>query len=209
MRALNGDSATPTWQAENGISAGGSPVTGLTFAPSRPDHYWAVCDSGAVFSKTDINGSSAWGAPGNANSGVIDLAVNSADENRLYALHDGGLETSSNGGASWSWINGRGSSKLPSRGLKSVFAHPSEPTLIIVGAVGGIFATTNEGRRWTRYDQGLPNAEIKQVFMVNGVLYAATVGRGLWKRIRLMREFSAADITSIRISDLIPPSPDH
>lgn len=202
MRALNGDSLTPTWQAENGIT-GGSAVTGITFAPSRLARYWAICDSGAVFTKNDINGSGRWAASGSANNGVIDLAIGAADENRLYALHDGGLETSPDGGNNWTWINGTGSGMLPGVGLKSVFAHPNEPTLVIVGAVGGIFASTNQGASWARYDHGLPNAEIKQVFMVNGVLHATTVGRGLWKRISVLHHYSAADLIGVRIADLI------
>jgi len=203
MRALDGDSLTPTWRAETGLNSSGSPVTGVTFAPNRPARYWAICDSGAVFSKTDINGSGGWTAAGNASPGVIDLAVSAADENRLYALHDSGVETSPDGGRSWAWMNGSGTTALPTTGLKSVFSHPLEPTLVIVGAVGGIFATIDQGSRWTRYDRGLPNAEIKQVFLAGGVLYATTVGRGLWRRITILRPYSYADLEARHISDIV------
>ena len=182
MRARNGDSTTPTWVAMNGVSVGGQAIVGLAFAPSDPGLCWAISADGKVLRKIDVNTGGGWSLRGSTSGGVIGLAVNSCHTDHIYILRDNGLELSTDGGGSFALINGTGTSSLPSRALKSVFAHPDDPGILIVGAVGGVYLSTDEGATWGRYDWNLPNAEIKQVFMVGDVLYAGTVGRGLWRR---------------------------
>jgi photosystem II stability/assembly factor-like uncharacterized protein len=182
MRALDGDSLTPTWTAEGGVNVSGSTIRGLAFAPSDPGLCWAISESGTVLLKTDVNSNARWRTQGSTTGSVMALAVNSCHTDHLYILRDGGLELSPDGGRTFRAINGSGTSALPNLGLKSVFAHPDDPGILLVGGVGGIYVSTDEGATWDRYDLNLPNAEIKQVFMAGGLLYAGTVGRGLWAR---------------------------
>ena len=189
MRALNGDSLTPTWVASPGIDLAGDPITGLAFVPGGPKiefgplrswrtGIWAASASGKLFGKGDINDDHAWQLRGTSASGggVIDLAVNAEHRGRVYLLRDGGVEMTPNGGQTWLAVNGTGTDALPDKGLKSIFAHPSQGSTLLVGAVGGIYASFDEGQHWQRFDVGLPNAEIKHVFMVGDTLYACTVG---------------------------------
>jgi photosystem II stability/assembly factor-like uncharacterized protein len=182
MRARDGDSATPTWAAESGVNVGTAAVNGLAFAPADPGLVWAISSTGTVLRKIDINTNNRWSVRGSTSDGVIGLAVNSCHTDRIYILRDGSLETSPDGGRTFQTINGAGSTSLPGRGLLSVFAHPDDPGILIVGAVGGIFLSTDEGATWGRYDWNLPNATIRQVFMAGDALYAGTIGRGLWRR---------------------------
>jgi hypothetical protein len=182
MRAKNGDSTTPTWAAESGVNAGGKSINGIAFAPSDGGLVYAVSSEGVVLRKLDINTNAQWRVRGTTTGGVIGLAVNSCHTDHIYILRDGGLELSPDAGTTFVAINGSGASALPSSSLKSVLAHPDDPGILIVGAVGGIYLSSDEGATWGRYDWNLPNAEIKQVFMADGLLYADTVGRGLWRR---------------------------
>ena len=164
------------------IEGDGARQEGIAFAPSTPGLVWAISSAGTVLLKTDINANGPWRIRGSTTGSVMGLAVNSCYTDRLYILRDGGLEMSPDGGATFAAISGSGTTALPSKGLLAVFAHPDDPGILIVGAVGGIFLSMNEGSSWGRYDWNLPNAAIKQVLLVDDLLYADTVGRGLWRR---------------------------
>ena len=53
---------------------------------------------------------------------------------------------------------------------------------VFIGTDRGVFATANDGKHWTRYGTGLPNAPVHDVVVdtVHGRVVIATLGRGVW-----------------------------
>lgn len=210
MRALDGDSDTPTWTEEQGIPQGEA-ITGIAMVPagarlqfgfrrSWQNGIWAVNKRGELFSKSDINDNVTWHRRGiskiSADAMILQtyegkrapvrdvagLAVDAELSGCVYLLRWDGIEMTPDGGSSWSTINGSGTGALPSLGLLSIFAHPTKGSTLIVAAANGMYISLNRGGSWRLFGDGLPSAPISHAFMVGGTLYACSIGRGLWKR---------------------------
>ena len=89
---------------------------------------------------------------------------------------------SQRGGQDWTPIQGTGSNMLPNSEFNSIVASPSSATILYLAADIGVFVSYDEGANWYPFDDGLPNAEILQIFVDGPFLYAVTYGRGLWRR---------------------------
>ena len=79
-----------------------------------------------------------------------------------------------NGGASWTDVSGN----LPDGPMDDVVFENGN---LIVGSDFGVFISSNDGGAWSRLGSNLPNVVIDQLTIdPNGVLIAATHGRGIW-----------------------------
>ena len=210
MRALDGDSLTPTWTTEPGIP-GGQAITGIAFEPGGPKlqfgrhrvtkhGVWAVDRSGALYSKPDINDNVPWQHRGTSKittdairfrgplgqgsqiEEVKGLGVDAESSACVYLLRWTGIEMTPDGGASWSTINGTGPDTLPPKGLISIFPHPTQGSTLLVASSAGLYVSLDRGSHWHLFGEGLPTAPISQAFMAAGHLYVCTIGRGLWWR---------------------------
>jgi photosystem II stability/assembly factor-like uncharacterized protein len=86
---------------------------------------------------------------------------------------------SQDGGATWQ----RASEGLPGGGECLLLPHalaidPSDPHTLYIGLFGGVFRTTNEGDRWTEFNEGLTLPIVFDLAIAAGghSLYAATYG---------------------------------
>lgn len=135
---------------------------------------------GGVFRKTyatqwPVNWSSSGSGITTPNI-IRSLATGSS--NRVYAGTDLGVFTSTNGGSSWSQLNG---------GLVSgqtVAINPSNPTLLSGGlAGGGGYSSSNRGVSWSASVSGLTNSFVTALAFdpaTAGLVYAAT-GAGIFR----------------------------
>lgn len=90
---------------------------------------------------------------------------------KIYKSVDGGL--------SWSNVSGT----LPNIPLNCLVYQNGSSDGIYVGTDLGVFYRDNSLSDWVPFDSGLPNVQVNdlQISYLNGKLWAATYGRGLWE----------------------------
>jgi hypothetical protein len=168
----------PTWSEV--VDSGTDPLVSVAFAPSAPGSAFAITRGGRVYTKADVNAAGAWSAPGQwATGDVRQLAIDATSPAQLSAITGNRVAHSADGGASWVEV---GAATLPMSEFNSIVAHPRVPGQLYLGADIGVFMSPDQGQTWHAFDMNLPNAEVLQVFMDAGQLYAVTHGRGLWRR---------------------------
>ena len=199
MRTKNVHEKKPTWSSERGIknfflkSLKRDPKEGIVsiaFAPSKPGMAYAASSTGRVYHKEHVNSESKWQEVGHWDvPDVRQIAVNALHHDRLYLITKNELDLSqnrvarsTNGGERWEEIPGKGKDSLPQSQFNSIIAHRSDGRTIFLGAWIGVFISTDEGEHWSAFDYGLPNAQVYQIFWSEEYIYAATHGRGLWRR---------------------------
>ena len=80
---------------------------------------------------------------------VIDLALDTANPERVYAATTGGLFASGDGGATWAWIADTGGCCIA-----SVAVDPADSRRLLAGGMGMLLLSTDRGRSWTRVLEG-------------------------------------------------------
>ncbi len=117
------------------------------------------------------------------------VAVDPAYKEIVYATYStfGGEHVwcSSNGGESWTAIDGSGDGKLPDVPVHCIVIDPSDPSRLYIGTDLGVFVTFNGGASWAVENTGFANVvtESLSLNIAGGVttLYAFTHGRGAWR----------------------------
>jgi len=114
---------------------------------------------------------------------VSDFAVDNTNDNVCYAALGGTSATNhiiktTDGGATWTSIT----SNLPNIAANSVILRTASPRMILAGTDIGVFKSEDEGASWVSFNSGLPAVEIYDMKykQPNGILLAATHGRGCW-----------------------------
>ncbi|HYW47943.1 MAG TPA: hypothetical protein VE959_34065, partial [Bryobacteraceae bacterium] len=92
---------------------------------------------------------------------------------------------STDGGATWTGIDGSGATGLPDIPVETLLVDPDDSTRLYAGTDLGVFASLDGGATWVRDDQPFANAiTTNLVIDRNGgtkYLYAFTYGRGVWR----------------------------
>ena len=63
----------------------------------------------------------------------------------------------------------------------SLAVHPDESDLLFVGTSRGVHISEDGGVGWRPLDAGLPKVPVVELAFHDGMLRAATFGRGLWQ----------------------------
>jgi photosystem II stability/assembly factor-like uncharacterized protein len=155
-------------------------------SPHRPGEIWASTDDGLVQVTRDDGKN--WenvtpaGMPKLAYVGCVEVSPHDPDTIYVsatrYKLSDYKpyLFKSTNGGRSWTSING----DLPRDEISRVVrADPVAKGLLFVGTETGIHFSLDDGRHWTRM-AGLPNVPVYDLKLKDSDLVAATHGRSFW-----------------------------
>ena len=160
-------------------------IVAIVFAPSQPGMAYALASNGKVWRKADVASATPWEFRGQLQPGAHSLAVSAQHHDRLYLLNSITAARSTDGGTTWNPIPGTGTTSLPQTGdYRSIVAYPYAPQILFAASRFGVFVTLDDGAHWRTFDQGLPNAEIKEMEWSGTALYAVTHGRGLWRRER-------------------------
>jgi hypothetical protein len=196
MRTKNVHEKSPAWNSERGIKNyllnpfERDPIEGIvsiSFVPSKPGMAYAASSTGWIYRKDDVNSEAKWEQVGRWEvAGVRQIAVNALHEDHLYLITQNEFDLSQNriarsidGGKSWVEV---GKGTLPESQFNSILAHRSDGQTIFLGAWIGVFISTDEGDTWSAFDYGLPNAQVYEIFWSDEYIYAATHGRGLWRK---------------------------
>ncbi len=143
---------------------------------------------GGVFNPSGFDVSSIVADAHDATGKMVYATVTGFSGNSLVAPH---VYRSTDGGAHWTDIT----SNLPNAPANSIAVDPNDETTVYVALDTGVYATTAvtncaAASCWSVYGTGLPNAPVVQLAAggslpagsgADGLLRAATYGRGIWE----------------------------
>lgn len=179
--------ATP-WVASSQTLAGD--VASIAIAASDSARVYAA--AGSHIYRSDVGGAtSPW--PDKTSTTTLpsgrlltDIAVDHGDADRVVISYGGTgasgpnhVFISTDAGDTWTDISG----DLPNINVNAVALDPNDANTIYAGTDAGVYRTTDLGTSWLAFDNGIPNVVIKDLHVDVGgnLLYAATMGRGMYK----------------------------
>ena len=164
----------------------------FTVAPSNPNYTYATTGTpvwdnplvGKLFKGTNVESTPVWTdiTPNCSmfqSHYVYSIEVDPDNPNRVWlAGSSGSVNYSSNGGASWVDI----STGLPNLNVNKLVYQNGSDDLIYAGTDGGVYYYDKPSLTWKPFNSGLPNCVVQSMAIdyYNGLLVAATYGRGFW-----------------------------
>lgn len=173
-----------------GSGNSGGFISAIAVDPSSSDSIWVGQNDGKVLHTT--NGTALapiWAQVGNGvlpGKEVTRIFVDPSDSATVYVGFGGydgnNIFKSTDSGASWTNIQGAGSTSLPNAPLYGITRHPSDPNWLIVGTDVGLFYSQDGGATWSTNSVGPGAFPIDDCKFVRGTntLVLATHGRGIW-----------------------------
>ena len=169
------------FQGQHGLAV--SPVDSNRIAATAGGGWVVISlDGGATWFQKQLIGTGP--APG---YGGINVASSWSGDKVIYV---GSLSTNSarnhvvksnDAGQTWQVAD----SGLPRLPLRKILTDPTDPTgnIAYVANVIGVYRTTNGGTTWTRFGNGLPQAEFSDLYIPadGSFLRASSFGRGVWE----------------------------
>ncbi len=152
-----------TQQAWVALGPFGGSVRTLAYDPQNPDHVFLGTSAGQLYASKDGGASWAWVAQFGDGEYVLDnIAVDPRIPNLIYAATwrlEGGGEffRSRDGGKSW-----QSAPVLHGKSVRALALAPSDPRVIVVGALDGVFRSSDAGETWERISP-LGDSELKNV----------------------------------------------
>jgi len=185
------------WTPMNPLPSPTATITAVAIAPSRGETLYAATEDGRFFATNDDG--TTWlerdqGLPLGSGNQTQDIIIDPADPNRVFIqtnglTTNGRVWTTNDGGSSWTKLD----ADLPPNLLVFSLAVDwrfHRPTLY-AGTTRGVFFSTDSGRHWAPFGQGLPRTIVfgLQLMPRNGLLVAATFGRGVYQVILPSRPY--------------------
>ena len=139
------------------------------------------------------DGSSAWDFARPRLSGfVARIAFDPTDVNTAYAVYrtfkgtgQNYVYKTSDGGATWTSLDGTGDGALPDAPVHSIVIDPLNNQTLYVGTELGVFTSLDGGNSWMSDTNDFANTPITQLILDRSAgatnLIAFTYGRGVWK----------------------------
>ncbi len=188
-RTTNG---AASWTRASAVTPGSGSVSAVTVSPTNANFLLAGMSDGYIL-RTDVGltsgSSTTWPSVRPRTGYVSCLAFDPSNKDIAYATYstfDGvHVWKTTNGGVSWTGIDGTGDGALPNVPVHSIIVDPSNTARLYIGTDVGVFATTDGGTNWMVENTGFANVIIEALALnvVNGVsqLFAFTHGRGAWR----------------------------
>jgi len=171
-------------------------VSAVAVSPFDSNNVIFGATDGKIYRNTNAltsNGSTAWASAQPRSTTVSWIAFDPNNRGVVYATYSAfrngtsvsHIYKSSDGGASWSGIDGTGASALPDTPIHTLVVDPLTSSTLYVGSDTGMFISRDGGATWTHDASPFANAVIYSLRLdraVGGsVLFAFTFGRGVWK----------------------------
>jgi len=114
----------------------------------------------------------------------VDIAVEPADSRSAWLIDDNSVVHTTDGGASWTDVTADlGPGGAGAVGFRTLELIPGSPSIILVGARDGLYATdTAQFGHWYKLGGSLPNATVIDLDYdsVDDVLLVSSLGRSTW-----------------------------
>jgi photosystem II stability/assembly factor-like uncharacterized protein len=173
--------AEQPWQP---VGPDGGNVRSLAVDPKNPDRIFLGTSAGSLYLSTDRGASwSRFARPGNSAEMVLDhIVIDPSDPRNIFVAawnaqlpnSDGDLYRSHDAGKTWEIV-----ADLHGKSLRALSMAASDPKILVVGALDGIYRSRNGGRDFERISPA-SHAEIKNVESIAidpanpDVIYAGT-----------------------------------
>jgi photosystem II stability/assembly factor-like uncharacterized protein len=145
------------------LSPEGGDVRSLAYDPGNPERVYLGTSAGKLFVSND--GGATWSRLahlGIGNDYILDnIAVDSTDPKIIYVgawsveNDSGDLFRSKDGGKTWYTLNG-----VHGKSLRALALAPSNPKVIVIGALDGVYLSSDQGETWYRITPNT-NPELK------------------------------------------------
>ncbi|HEU4415044.1 MAG TPA: transcriptional regulator [Candidatus Angelobacter sp.] len=145
----------------------GGTVRSLTLDPKNPDHIFLGTSAGTLYLSTDAGASwSRFARLGNSSEMVLDHVVIDPSDPRIMFVaawnaqmpnSDGDLFRSKDAGKTWEIV-----ADLHGKSLRALSMAASNPKILVVGALDGIYRSRDGGHAWERISPE-NHAEIKNI----------------------------------------------
>lgn len=135
--------------------------------------FWFTTDGGAIWTQSSLS-------IGGARINEIVVHPTDPDKIAIATTNSQKVYVSSDNGMSWTSIRW----DLPNFSAQALAWQDNGKDGLYVGMNYGVYYTDNVlGNTWTPFNNGLPNVRLNELEInaVDGKLYAATYGRGLWR----------------------------
>lgn len=179
----------PTWAAIKAPSPTGQPISAIAVAKGNSDFIVVGHNDGQIFLSQDGTAAApAWVRIDNGTPARFATRI-AIDTTRLtpwiYATFGGfrpnNVWRTEDLGLTWIDVTGSGATGLPDIPVRSIVINPARQDQIYVGTEIGIFASDDAGANWAIPQGGPANVSVDELFWNNGLLYAATHGRGIYR----------------------------
>lgn len=190
-----------SWAPISTNLAGEGYITAIGASPSDARTLYIGASKGRAQVTTD--GGASWtridgGLPGRW---ITDIAVSARDARRaVYSVSGfggGHVFLTTNGGTNWRDISGTGLAGLPDVPANTVLWHPQRDSALYVGTDVGLFVSTDLGATWSVDNNGIGNVIIADLKLrPDGVLFAATHGRGMYRSSMSILDGAAAPVAA-------------
>jgi photosystem II stability/assembly factor-like uncharacterized protein len=172
------------WSQISGDLTGGGVLLALAVAGAGSDTIYSGSSDGRIYLTTDA---SNWVlrstglpadpipdmvvAPGDYRTAYI--CIDRASSSRVFATTDAGV----------TWTNITGDLATGLRGMSLAVGFGPNPPELYLGTDYGAYTSTNGGANWVRFGDSLPDIAVCDIACdsLNGVVVAATHGRGMWR----------------------------
>lgn len=182
------------WKPASARLSGKAPsVSALAISPSDSNRVLAGTREGLIASTTEAltaGETTAWSESKPRAGWVSSITYDPVDPNVVYATYStfGGVHVwkSTDGGRTWSGLDGTGSGKLPDLPVHVLAVDPEDRQNLYLGTDLGIFVSTDGGAHWSVENSGFANVVTESLTFLAGpggsrTLFAFTHGRGAWK----------------------------
>ena len=200
---------TQLWRTENGMGVWTAASGPIDLVDGNIDNIRAIAVSpfdanlvlfgthyGKIFSNSSAltaGGATVWNYTTPRAGNVAHLEFDPNQPNTVYATYttfnsapgDNHVYRSTDGGATWTGIDGSGSNGLPDVPVETLLVDPVVSTRLYLGADTGVFASLDGGNTWVRDDDPFANAIVMNLVIDSHegsrYLYAFSYGRGVWR----------------------------
>ena len=197
------------WRTENGMGTWTAESAPIDLVDGNIDNIRAIAVSpfdanlvlfgthyGKIFrsdSALASDGATVWNYTTPRAGNVAHLEFDPNQPNTVYATYttfnaapgDNHVYRSTDGGVTWTGIDGTGASGLPDVPVESLLVDPADSTRLYLGTDTGVFASLDGGSTWVRDDNPFANAIVMNLVIDSAegsrALYAFTYGRGVWR----------------------------
>jgi photosystem II stability/assembly factor-like uncharacterized protein len=188
------NNAAALWSRASAKIAGSrqASISAIAASPADSNHMLVGTDEGVIQRNSaalSATGSTRWPFAKPRVGYVSSLAFDPTNTSVAYATYAtfGGTHVwkTTDGGATWTGIDGSGAGALPNIPAESIVIDPANPTNLYLGTDMGVFVSTDGGQSWAIELTGFPDVVADQLVMfANGStrsVYAFTHGRGVWR----------------------------
>ncbi|MFC7358154.1 T9SS type A sorting domain-containing protein [Jejudonia soesokkakensis] len=181
-----------------------SPLDDFKIAPTNNQIIYGA--NGGAFYRTEDGGATDWVQMTSPGGSINSIAVHPSNPNKVAVAttNSNRVFVSEDGGQSWTSMR----FNLPNFSALSVVWDDNGQDGLYVGMDYGIFYIDNRFSDWQPYSNLLPNVIINEleINVANGLLYAATYGRGLWVS-PTVNTLLSVDDSSIEDAIVVYPNP--